>query len=245
MARLASLPSFSSLYSFGSSPRRPSSPISTCSELPAYRSDDRLAQHDAEAEEHATPRAVMQSFSTSPPSRGLALASAAREPELQLHADCSACGAPVVMRMPSWLTTVHRRQYEEAMWEVQQAREQACCEQHGVVSASRRDKVVAGAVGAAKAFRDSPLPGILLLIFKTILALCVYLDQQFALRERFVRLFWSLVADLQYVEKETGLMRHSGEAIGDGLSVLWEAFVKGAIGESRPSTGCPWTESKS
>lgn len=63
-------------------------------------------------------------------------------------------------------------------------------------------------------------------------------------------MFWSFVADLQYIEKvrsqmlgrivsrtdrslhhpflyilrtlqETGLMRHSGGAIGDGLSVLW------------------------
>lgn len=153
MARLASLPSFSSLYSFASSPLRPSSPVSSYSELPAYRSED---QNELGAE-HTTPRAAVQSFSTSPPSRGLALAAAAQEPELQLSADCGSCGAPVVMRMPTWLTTMHRRQYEEAMWEVQAAREQACCEQHGASSASRRERVVAIAVGGAKALRDSPV----------------------------------------------------------------------------------------
>lgn len=164
MARLASLPSFSSLYPFASSPRRPSSPVSSYSDLPAYRSEDRLVQHggDLTMDEHSTPRAVMQAFSPSSPiasPRGMTLAagSSAQEPELQLSAECGACGSPVVMRMPTWLTSGHQRRYEQAMWEVQQMRDRACCEHHGLGSASRRDRIVAAAVGGAKAFRDSPV----------------------------------------------------------------------------------------
>ncbi|ORY60403.1 hypothetical protein BCR35DRAFT_198473 [Leucosporidium creatinivorum] len=69
---------------------------------------------------------------------------------------------------------------------------------------------------------------------KTLIALAFYLDQRFALRERGMRIFWSIIADLQYVEKETGMMRQSGETIGEWLSVIWEAFVKGAIALANP-----------
>lgn len=61
-------------------------------------------------------------------------------------------------------------------------------------------------------------------MLKTLVALCFYLDQRFALRERGMRVFWSIIADLQYVEKETGMMRQSGETIGEWLSVIWCAL---------------------
>lgn len=74
--------------------------------------------------------------------------------------------------------------------------------------------------GSSPPFAEQ-LPGLLLLLAKAFIALCIYLDEQFQLKQKGVKLFWALVADLQYVEKETGLMKQSGEALGDGLSVLW------------------------
>lgn len=156
MAGLVSISSFSSLYDLVSSPLRPSSPIDySPGEPPSHATpafDDRLVHHHVSSEEHSTPRQALQPPSSHP---GSPLAHA-QEPELQLTTECQACGACVVMKMPAWLSNMNRTriEYEQAMWEAQMAR-QAC--NHEQVGPSRRDRVVAIAVGGAKAFRESPV----------------------------------------------------------------------------------------
>lgn len=157
---LTSMPSFSSLYDLVASPLRPSSPVNGYFAADSTTStEDRLVRqpsHSTSHDSHSTPRQPqnlhMQPYSNFP-SFSPPLLPPVQEPSLQLTADCPSCGATVVMRAPSWLSTMHetRREYEEAIWEAQMARE--ACVEHG--GPSRRDRVVNVAVGTAKAFRES------------------------------------------------------------------------------------------
>jgi len=57
----------------------------------------------------------------------------------------------------------------------------------------------------------------------------IYLDRRFELHQRLAAMVIAILEGLVEIEREVGLLRKGGE----GLSVLWEAFVKGSIGEQQ------------
>lgn len=60
-----------------------------------------------------------------------------------------------------------------------------------------------------------------------MLGMMIYLDRRFELHQRLAAMMVILLEGLVEIEREIGLLRKGGE----GLSVLWEAFVRGTIGE--------------
>ena len=56
----------------------------------------------------------------------------------------------------------------------------------------------------------------------------IYLDRRFELHQRLAAMAVVVLEGLIEIEREVGLLRKGGE----GISVLFEAFVKGSIGRS-------------
>ncbi|KPV77833.1 uncharacterized protein RHOBADRAFT_51635 [Rhodotorula graminis WP1] len=147
--------------------------------------------------------------------------------DLHLSTNCTACGEPVAVEVPRWILA--------AMEGAQQQRQHllsgpAYREDRGRAAPSSsavewRERVVAGAVGAAQAVKASPLPGLILAFLRTLFAFLLYLDERFSIHQRVAVALGMFLEGLVEIEREVGVMRGAGEA----LSIGWEATVKGII----------------
>lgn len=186
-----------------------------------------------------------------------------QEAELQLSAECPHCSSQVVIKVPRYMMEVIGNGKARMGQELLAASSRgADIDFHGHQQhwnqpppETTRDRVVRYSVRAATAFRQSrvssvtslrsgrwlilidhvQLPALILAFVRTTIAVILYLDERFSIHQRLIVVFWIVLADLQRIEQEVGLLRNSGDAI----SVMWEAFVKGAIALAKPapSTG--------
>ncbi|KAK4051394.1 hypothetical protein OIV83_002878 [Microbotryomycetes sp. JL201] len=223
--------SFSSLYGLVPNQLRPATPQSQHAaqrDVAALQGDD-SGEADTQIissnERTATtvPHATTRSATMTAPR--------VREAELQLSADCPHCSGEVVIKVPKYMmqamapaagrmtTPQDEFGYGHAHHHLVEDRQQQ--------ADTMRERVVNLAVKAATAFKESRLPALIAGVIRATIALVVYLDQTFSIHQRLIMVFWIVLADLQRIEQEVGLLRNSGDAI----SVLWEAFVKGAIGK--------------
>ncbi|KAK4057282.1 hypothetical protein OIO90_001779 [Microbotryomycetes sp. JL221] len=206
-----------------------------------YESQDYFQQQVIPSTSRTTARQTQQAtngVSTTKRSPMTTSSSRIREAELQLSADCPHCNNEVVIKVPKYMMQAISAPAAATMGnDSDDGRYSQHHLQHGHQSqsiqvVSTRDRVVNLAVKAAVAFRESRLPALIAGFIRAAIALIVYLDQTFSIHQRLIMVFWIVLADLQRIEQEVGLLRNSGDAI----SVL-EALVKGAIALGRPERG--------
>ncbi|GAA5851518.1 hypothetical protein JCM8547_001121 [Rhodosporidiobolus lusitaniae] len=147
--------------------------------------------------------------------------------DLTLSAPCPACNTTVAVDVPRWITNA--METAQAGNDGERRRERSAQEEQ---PQSRRSGVVGAAVCGAKMLRDSPLPGMLLYIFRTLTAFVLYLDARFSLHERLTLVVAAFFEGLVEIEKEVGILQRAGE----GLSVGWEATVRGIIAFAKNDT---------
>ncbi|KAM0789228.1 hypothetical protein ACM66B_000071 [Microbotryomycetes sp. NB124-2] len=235
--------SFSSLYGLMPNAVRPANGDSQQQQQQRRHRDSDTDRHDDETQvisssgnntksSVAMPRAATATTTTS--SMATAPAQRVREAELQLSADCPHCSNEVVIKVPKYMMQAMASPAAAA------GRIDQLADYHHHTHAgdnnqvdTTRERVVNLAVKAATAFKESRLPALIAGVIRATIALIVYLDQTFSIHQRLIMVFWIVLADLQRIEQEVGLLRNSGDAI----SVLWEAFVKGAIALGKPDRG--------
>ncbi|GAA5891086.1 hypothetical protein JCM5296_007372 [Sporobolomyces johnsonii] len=144
--------------------------------------------------------------------------------ELKLATECAACGTRVAVEVPRWIVDAMEGQSGDLCDGSCRYDEQGGGNGHGK-AAEWRESIVGGAVGVARAVRASPIPAIVFTFFKAFVAFAIYLDGRFSLHQRLAVLIATFFEGLVEVEKELGLLRNAGE----GLSIGWEALVKGVI----------------
>ncbi|GAA6005598.1 hypothetical protein JCM11491_003695 [Sporobolomyces phaffii] len=149
--------------------------------------------------------------------------------ELRLSTDCSACGARVSLDVPKWISDAVQLAQTTPDYH-DRCHQDDRNETGGETARALRSLVVAGAVNFAVAVKTSPVLPIVFAALQTFAAFLVYLDAQFALRERATLAATEVAMGIVEIEKELGVLRNAGE----GLSIAWEALVKGVIGEHRP-----------
>ncbi|GAA5937863.1 hypothetical protein JCM1841_004385 [Sporobolomyces salmonicolor] len=154
--------------------------------------------------------------------------------ELKLATECAECGTRVAVEVPRWIVDAMEGQNGYTCDGRCSYGEQGDGTGDGK-AAEWRESIVGGAVGVARAVRASPIPAIVFTFFKAFVAFAIYLDSRFSLHQRLAVLIAAFFEGLVEVEKELGLLKNAGE----GLSIGWEALVKGVIafgkGDGSPS----------
>ncbi|GAA6064614.1 hypothetical protein JCM10212_006568 [Sporobolomyces blumeae] len=153
--------------------------------------------------------------------------------ELTLSTHCCACGNKVSVDVPKWIT--------DSIDAVSQSNlpcDGSCGHgrtSEGTTAVEIRGAVVGGVVSFAQAVRASPALPFAFATLRTFVAMLFWLDATFSLRQRAAAVAGEVMMGLVEIEKEVGIMRNAGE----GLSIGWEALVKGVIAfvktESAPS----------
>ncbi|GAA5975702.1 hypothetical protein JCM5350_002699 [Sporobolomyces pararoseus] len=150
--------------------------------------------------------------------------------ELRLSTSCHSCGERVSLEVPKWIS--------DSVDIAQNHSSGGCCDGTncrrgegggGSTAGEIRKLIVEGTVGFAQAVKASPILPILLAAVKAFVAFAIYLDARFLLRQQAASAATEVATGLVEIEKELGLMRN----VGEGLSIGWEALVKGIIALAR------------
>ncbi|GAA5897665.1 hypothetical protein JCM6882_000063 [Rhodosporidiobolus microsporus] len=141
--------------------------------------------------------------------------------DLTLSTACTECGASVAVEVPRWMLSAMEGASFDDGAEDGRRRTQLASQD----SRERRGGIVGAAVGAAQLVKASPLPGMIIAIFRAVLTFVLYLDARFSLHQRLALVLAAFFEGLVEIEKEVGIMKNAG----DWLSIGWEATVRGII----------------
>lgn len=148
--------------------------------------------------------------------------------QMQLSTSCLTCGDRVAVDVPAWMTdAMSASQQVGRGWDEGAGSHSHTFENDGGRRNQRewREGIVGGAIKLAIAIKSSSIPPLFAAAFRSLITFILYLDRIFSLHQRLAIMAAIILEGLVEIEREVGLFR----SVGEGMSVAWEAFIKGTI----------------